>query len=144
MSNSIRENVTRGDIWLRLIIMIVLGVAFNVAELVILAVSVFQFLVSLFTGEPNDHLTRFGRNLSRYIQQIIAYLSFASDDRPFPFSSWPDEPEKEVPETQSTDNPDSTNKVAEAQSKSVKSVPAKKRTTRKSPTGSATRKKSTK
>ncbi len=65
MSGDIKENVTRRSIWLRLVFIIVLIVAFNVAELITFAVVAFQFLSSLFTGQPNDRLNRFGRNLAR-------------------------------------------------------------------------------
>ncbi len=75
--------------------MIILGVAFNVAEFVTFVVIVLQFLASLFTGQPNDQLSRFGRNMGQYLQQIIMFLTFATEEKPFPFSSWPDEPHEE-------------------------------------------------
>ena len=76
--------------------MIVLGVAFNVAEFVTFAVVVFQFLASLFTGKPNDRLARSGRNLARYLQQVTVYMTFATEEKPFPFTPWPDEPHDEA------------------------------------------------
>jgi hypothetical protein len=97
MSGDLKENVTRRSIWLRLVFMIVLSVAFNVAEIITFAVVVFQFLASLFTGQPNDRLAHFGRNLARYLQQITVYLTFATEDTPFPFAPWPDEPHEEAP-----------------------------------------------
>ena len=96
MSGDIKENVTRRSIWLRLVFMIVMGVAYSVAEFVTLVVVVFQFLTSLFTGKPNDRLNRFGRNLARYFQQITVYMTFATEEKPFPFAPWPDEPHEEA------------------------------------------------
>ncbi len=96
MSGSVKENVTRRDIWLRLVFMMVLGVAFYVAEFIIFIVVVFQFLSSLFTSRPNHRLKRFGRNLARYLQQITIYWAFATEDKPFPFAPWPDEPHDEA------------------------------------------------
>ncbi len=95
MSQNLKENVTRSSIWLRLISMIVLAIAFNVAEIVIFAVVIFQFLVTLFTGKPNSQLRQFGSNLARYIQQITSFMTFGTEEKPFPFSSWPDEPQQE-------------------------------------------------
>jgi ubiquinone/menaquinone biosynthesis C-methylase UbiE len=92
MKGDIKENVTRRGIWLRLGFMIIFGVAFSLAELVTLAVIVFQFFTSLITRETNDRLARLGRNLARYLQQITLYMTFASEDMPFPFAPWPDEP----------------------------------------------------
>ncbi len=96
MSGDIKENATRRSIWLRLVFMIVMGVAYSVAEFVTLVVVVFQFLTSLFTGKPNDRLNRFGRNLARYFQQITVYMTFATEEKPFPFAPWPDEPHEEA------------------------------------------------
>lgn len=92
MSGNIKENITRRSIWLRLLFMIILSMAFSLAELVSFAVIAFQFIASLFTGETNDQLSRFGRNLARYLQQITVYMTFASEEKPFPFTPWPDEP----------------------------------------------------
>lgn len=97
MNGDIKENVTRRGIWLRLCFMIIMGAACSVAEVIIGAVVVFQFLSSLVTGETNDQLVRFGRNLARYVQQIVAYLTFATEEIPFPFAPWPDEPDPEAP-----------------------------------------------
>ena len=96
MGGDIRENVSRRSIWLRLVFMIVLGVAYSVAELITFAVVMFQFLASLFAGQPNDRLARFGRNLARYFQQITVYMTFATEEKPFPFAPWPDEPHEEA------------------------------------------------
>ncbi len=96
MSGNIQENIKRSSIWLRLVYMVVLGIAFHVAEFVIWVVVVFQFLTSLFTGKPNDRLTRLGRNLAHYIKQIMVFLTFAGEGKPFPFAPWPDEPHDET------------------------------------------------
>jgi hypothetical protein len=95
MSGDIKRNITRCSIWLRLVFMIVLCMAYGVAKFVTWAVVVFQFFASLFTGKPNDQLARFGRNLARYFQQITVYMTFATEDKPFPFTPWPDEPYEE-------------------------------------------------
>jgi len=56
MSGDIKENATRRSIWLRLVFMILLSVAFNVAELITFAVVAFQFLSNLFTGQRSTRL----------------------------------------------------------------------------------------
>jgi hypothetical protein len=96
MSGNIKDNVTRSSIWLRLFFMIVLCIAYGVAELVTSAVVVFQFLASLFAGKPNDRMAHLGRNLAGYFQQITVYMTFATEEKPFPFAPWPDEPHEEA------------------------------------------------
>ena len=141
MSQDYKANLTRSSIWMRLVFMIIFAVAFNVAEIVIFIVTVFQFLASLFTGEPNDRLVRFGRNLAQYIQQIIAFMTFATEERPFPFSTWPDEPDNETPKDGPVIlQPEETPVEGDQTQKSTTAKP-RKRTTRKSPTGPKTRKK---
>jgi SAM-dependent methyltransferase len=98
MNGEIKENVTRRGIWLRFCFMIMMIFAFGVAEVVVSAVVAFQFLSSLFTGRTNDQLIQLGRNLARYLQQITAYLTFATEDVPFPFDNWPDEPHGDTQE----------------------------------------------
>jgi len=92
MSGNLKQKLTRPSIWLRLVYMIVLAIAFNVSEIVIFAVVVFQFFAALFTRKPNAQFTRFGSNLALYIQQIISFMTFANEEKPFPFSPWPDAP----------------------------------------------------
>ena len=141
MSGGIKENITRRSIWLRLVFMVVLGVAFSVAEFVTFAVVAFQFLSSLFTGHPNDRLTRFGRNLARYLQQIIVYMTFVTEEKPFPFTPWPDEPHEETRveehNNQLNDKPENTGDVAD---NDEAGEAKKRRTTRKPPATQKTRK----
>ncbi len=99
MSGNLKDNVSRGSIWLRLVWMIVLGIAFNVAQFVVFAISVFQFLCSLFTGKANENLIGLSQSLARYLQKIVTFMTFVSEEKPFPFSPWDEEPkEKSVVE----------------------------------------------
>ena len=123
MSGNLKQKLTRSSIWLRLVSMIVLAIAFNIAEIVIFAVVVFQFLVTLFTTKPNSQFTRFGRNLARYLQQIITYMTFATEEKPFPFSPWPDEPHEE-PLVVENDKPTSS-KTEQSETVAKNSEPAK-------------------
>ena len=95
MNGDIKENVSRRSIWLRFCFMVIMCMAFGIAEVIVTAVVAFQFCSSLFTGQTNDQLIRFGRNLARYLQQITVYLTFATEDVPYPFMDWPDEPHGE-------------------------------------------------
>jgi hypothetical protein len=46
-------------------------------------------ILTLLASQPNAELVRFGRGLGRYCQHIIEFLTFASDQVPFPVSPWP-------------------------------------------------------
>lgn len=70
--------------------MIVVGFLYGVSRVVVGAVVVVQFFWVLFTGGVNQSLETFGQSLATYTYQIIRYLTFVSDERPFPFDAdWP-------------------------------------------------------
>ena len=49
---------------------------YAVAELVLYAVVIVQFLLKLFTGETNPRLLKFGQSLATYIYQLVQFLNF--------------------------------------------------------------------
>ncbi len=88
--DAIEKNLKSRSTWLRLLFMIVLGFAYGISRVVVGAVVVLQFLIVLFTGETNARLQHFGRSLSTYTYQILLYLTYNAEERPFPFDlDWP-------------------------------------------------------
>ncbi len=85
----IRQSIMARSTWLRGLYMLLFAVAYGVAELLLLVTAVFQFLTLLVTGKTVARLLIFGENLSRYFYQIVRYLTFNIEERPFPFSDWP-------------------------------------------------------
>jgi hypothetical protein len=77
------------NIWLRGFYMLLMAFIFEVAITVMFVVAVIQFVLALLNGTANDRLVSLGRNLGRYIRQISNFLTFASEEVPFPFSDWP-------------------------------------------------------
>ena len=75
---------------LRVVFMVLMGLAFYLATSVLIALALVQLLLSIASDAPNERLRDFGRALGRYLRQIADYLSFARDEVPFPFSEWPD------------------------------------------------------
>ncbi len=89
MDQTIKENVTRESTWMRLVYMVLFAVIFNIAEFVIVVVVVVQFLFKLFTGKANENLGALGQTVASYVYEMIAYLTFHTDDMPYPFGPWP-------------------------------------------------------
>lgn len=89
MSTSLRDNLARGETWIRGLYMLLFAVLFNVAEIVLAAVAVFQFVAQLLTGGVNSRLQDFGANLAEYLRQTGAFLTCAAEDKPFPMGTWP-------------------------------------------------------
>ena len=79
----------RRNIWIRGLFMLLMALAYHVIGTVILVVVVIQFVMMLFNDKPNARLVSFGRNMGRYLQQIVNFLTFATEEIPFPFNDWP-------------------------------------------------------
>lgn len=89
MDTELKSNLSSKQTWMRGLYMLLFVVIYHVAEVVIGAVVVLQFLFSLITGQTNLRLLQFGHSLSRYVYQIFSYLTFNSEEKPFPFADWP-------------------------------------------------------
>lgn len=84
------ENLKSKDTWLRLFFIILFAILYGIAEFVATVVVVIQFLWVLFTGERNERLRELGQSLAGYSYQVIRYLTYNSDERPFPIDlDWP-------------------------------------------------------
>jgi hypothetical protein len=89
MSSDLKENVSNTNTWGRALFMILFGIIYSVAEVVLVAVIVIQFFFVLFTTEKNDRLLVFGKELSTFIYQVFLYQTFNTEEKPFPFADWP-------------------------------------------------------
>ncbi len=91
--NAFNSNVKSQSTWLRLFFMIVVILLAGVSRVVLGAVVVLQFFYVLFTGETNQRVGQLGLELATYTYQIIRYLTFNTEERPFPFDlDWPKGP----------------------------------------------------
>lgn len=87
--DSIITTESKRNIWIRGLYMLLMALAYQISGTLIFIVTIFQFLVTLINDTPNTRLLSFGRNLGRYFQQIVYFLTFASETVPFPFNDWP-------------------------------------------------------
>jgi len=90
-TEEIKENVTNTNVWLRLLYMVLFSILYWAAEAILGVVIVFQFLFLLITGNKNDKVLAFGAQLSTYAYQIFRYLTFNSEEQPFPLGEWPND-----------------------------------------------------
>ncbi|MGB4360422.1 MAG: DUF4389 domain-containing protein [Rhodoferax sp.] len=77
------------NIWLRGLLMILMGLAYQLSGTVLFFIAVIQFVIALVSDKPNPRLSWFGRSLGRFQSQIANFVSFAREDVPFPFADWP-------------------------------------------------------
>ncbi len=85
----IKENAKNIDVWTRGLFILVFAVIFYFLFILIWLVVIFQFVMKLITTELNQQLLDFSDALNKYVSQILLYITFKSEERPFPFSPWP-------------------------------------------------------
>ena len=93
MDNEMKSSLTALDTWLRGLYMLLFTVIYSVTEFVLGLIVVFQFIHVLFSRDTNERLLDFSSDLSVYIYQILQFLTFNSDAKPYPFAVWPNGPE---------------------------------------------------
>jgi hypothetical protein len=74
---------------LRLVFMVLFAVIYKLLDVVLLLITVGQYLFQLVTDKDNETLRQVGDGLSCYFFQIFRYLTYNSEEKPFPFSDWP-------------------------------------------------------
>jgi hypothetical protein len=88
-NEQLKSNLTSSKHWLRLVFMLLFAAVLQLASLVMWILVAVQFVFSLVTGEDNQHLRRFGHSLSTYIYDVLKFLCYSSEEKPFPFADWP-------------------------------------------------------
>jgi len=86
----IEENLKSRATWKRLLFIVICCILVSIAGFVGSFVVAFGFLWLLFTGEVNQQIRQVGQSLATYIYENIRYMTFNTDDRPFPLGGeWP-------------------------------------------------------
>ncbi len=94
MSEPIKENTEDKSIWKRVLYMLLFVFAYGAAEFVMGIVVLIQLLITLVKGSTNNRLVVFGKQVALYIYDVMLFLTFNTDEMPFPFNAWPDENRK--------------------------------------------------
>jgi hypothetical protein len=89
MFDEFKGNIRRGEVWARGFYMLLFAVIYSIAKVVLWAVALFQFGFVLLTTQRNVPLLDFGASLSRFLYEVLLFLTFNTEGKPFPFSDWP-------------------------------------------------------
>lgn len=74
---------------LRLVFMVLFAVIYRVLDIILILIAVVQYLFHVFTDKDNETLRQLGDGVSCYYFQIFRYLTYNTEEKPFPFSDWP-------------------------------------------------------
>lgn len=141
--DEIVDNIQERSFWIRIVFMIAFAIASYIIILpLIIVLSIAQALFTLVTGQVNANLRYFSATLALYTTQIIQFLTYLSDDKPYPFSELPEVEDESAPsstkeraaskdKTQSAASSATDKKPAAAKKKSAKSAAVKKKAVKK-------------
>jgi len=91
MDNQWKDSIKSESFWLRSIFMVLFFIVYRIVDILVLLVAISQWLYVLLSGDANQGLKKFANGLSLYVAQIINYLSYNSEEKPYPFSDWPEQ-----------------------------------------------------
>ncbi len=128
----------------RFLYLVLFGVIFYVCKFILVALVIFQFFHLAITREKNEKVTGFAGDFSAYIGNVSAYLTLASDDKPFPFQDWGTTSEIESEETTAQETVPEAATAAEATAKPQKKATARKKTAKKKTTRKVAKKRTAK
>jgi hypothetical protein len=89
MNETSTITLEKRNIWLRGLLMILMALAYQLAGTVLFFTAIIQFVFAVASDTPNPRLATFGQSVGRFQSQIADFVSFASEDLPFPFADWP-------------------------------------------------------
>ncbi len=90
MEGQISVQRSRKDDLIRGAFMLLFLIAERVVSVLVFVMTLFQFLCALVARKPNANAVRFGEGLSRYLAEIVRYLTYNTEQKPWPFAPWPD------------------------------------------------------
>jgi hypothetical protein len=76
-------------VWMRGLFMLLLLLAFALAQSLLWVIAIAQFCWLLFAGEHNAPIARFGRSLALWLAETARFITCASEMKPFPWAPWP-------------------------------------------------------
>jgi Domain of unknown function (DUF4389) len=77
----------KGSIWMRGLMMLILAILISLAQTVLHALTVLQFVLMLIDkGKPNAQIASFGKTMGSWLAKAAAFQTASSEEKPWPFS----------------------------------------------------------
>ena len=93
-TDELKENVFNQGKWLRLLWIALFLFIYGWASILLYIIAVLQFLFNLFTDNPNKSLVELAVLFSKWMMQIINFVTYQEKDKPYPFSEFPNNGDK--------------------------------------------------
>ena len=88
MEEELQDNLKQVSTWKRIGFILIFAVIAGVVRTLIWVVVILQIASALLTGNTNKHILGFGQKLAAYLYHIMLFMTFNTDQVPFPFSDW--------------------------------------------------------
>lgn len=92
MDEKLLNNLKSETRWFRLLFMAMFAFVGNVVLMLIFLIAFVQAVHGFITGDANHRLLQLSTGLNQYLYQVTNYLTFNSEQKPYPFSDWPQTP----------------------------------------------------
>ena len=77
----------KDSLGMRLVYMLLIAVMISLAQTVLTAATVFQFIIMVLnSGQPNDRLAEFGTDLGIWMAKAARFQTGASEVKPWPWT----------------------------------------------------------
>ena len=81
--------MSQKDTLIRGAYMLVMALILSFLRPIILLLAFGQFVHVLIKKEVHPTLLGFGHSLAQYNYEIVSFLTYNTEEKPFPFSAWP-------------------------------------------------------
>ena len=88
-TESLKENFVQQGKWLRLLWMIGFSFIYSISLWLLWLIVTVQFLFVLLTNSPNENILKASSGFRNYMVQILDFITYRSEDKPYPFSDFP-------------------------------------------------------
>lgn len=70
---------------MRIIVAIIAGIVLGIWKVLVVALIIINFLITLFTGKRNKEIAEFCEIWNTQLYVFMRYITFVNNERPFPF-----------------------------------------------------------
>jgi hypothetical protein len=88
IDQEINDNLKRVSTWKRIFFILVFGAIMGVVRILLWLIVLLQVVYSLLTGKVNQNVLGFSKKMSAYIYHMWLFMTFNTEELPFPFLSW--------------------------------------------------------
>ena len=88
MQQEINDNIKKISTWKRIFFMLILTIIVSLVRILLWTIIILQVASALITGIPNQNILSFGSKLSAYLYHILLFLTYNTNQVPFPFADW--------------------------------------------------------